>query len=223
MLNFEKTVQSEYANSPTLFQLIENMNTYIDPSVNIKAFYDYVWNVSTAIGFGLDIWGRIVGVGRVIPIPATLGVFGFANDDNPPDWQNWGSFDNPGTGGPFYGGQQSTGSFTLNDSAYRTLILTKALSNIVATNAPSLNTLVRGLFPGRGRAYTIDRGNMAMSYVFEFSVSQIERAILVSSDVLPHPAGVQVSVVIISSSGNFGFNEQGSAVKPFNYGTFYLP
>lgn len=221
MLNVEQTIQPEFANSPSTMQLIANMNSYLDPQANILAFYNAVWNVSTAVGFGLDIWGRIVGVGRVIPIPGTSGAFGFYNEDVPPDWQNFGRVvGSTAIGGPFFAGQINTGGFSLNDNAYRTLILTKALANISATTAPALNQLIQNLFPGRGRAYVLDLGNMAMRYVFEFSLSTIERAILQNSGVLPHPAGVSVSIVVIVS-GQFGFAEQGSLVKPFNIGSFY--
>src|ERR1700749_3382285 len=126
MLNFGQTICSQYANSPTLLQLVKNMNDNIDPRANLLQFYNVVWNVDTAVGFGLDIWGRIVGVSRVIPIPATLGAFGFQTDNFPPDWQNFGVTGQPATGGPFFSGQVNTGGFTLNDDACCVLILTKA-------------------------------------------------------------------------------------------------
>jgi hypothetical protein len=64
----EQTIISQYANSPTILALINNMNTYIDPRADLDNFYNIVWNVSTAEGFGLDIWGRIVALptGRYI-------------------------------------------------------------------------------------------------------------------------------------------------------------
>jgi hypothetical protein len=229
MQNLEKTVCSEYANSPTMQQLSINMNQYLDPRANLIAFYNYVWNVDTAVGFGLDIWGRIVGVSRVVPIPGTSGSFGFDNTDTPPDWQNFGNVNSPGAGGPFFGGQVVTGGFSLNDDSYRTLILTKALANIVATTAPSMNQLIRNLFPGRGKAYTIDGGKsntsvggMRMTYVFQFSLTSIEYAILAYGGALPHPAGVLTNIVVIPA-GTFGFKEQGELVEPFNFGTFYNP
>jgi hypothetical protein len=63
---------------------------------------------------------------------------------------------------------------------------------------------------------------MAMRYVFEFPLTTIEYAILAFSGVLPHPAGVQVSILVINA-GEFGFEEQGTLVKPFNFGTFFNP
>lgn len=222
MLNVEQTIISQYANSPTVSQLIENMNGYLDPRANMLAFYNTVWNVNTAVGFGLNIWGRIVGVSRVIPIPGTSGVFGFETADRPFDWQNFGSTLPTGRGGPFFAGQVITGGFTLDDNAYRTLILTKALANITATTAPALNALVQNLFPGRGVAFVIDRGNMAMTYVFQFKLTQIEYAILAFSGVLPHPAGVQVNVIVVPG-GFLGFKEQGPPDVPFGQGPFYSP
>lgn len=197
------------------------MNQYIDPSANFEEFYDFIWNVDTAQGFGLDIWGRIVGVSRVIPIPGDEGSFGFNNDDVPPDWQNFGNVNSPGTGGPFYAGQTSTGSFTLNDTAYRTLILAKALANIAATTPAALNQLVTNLFPGRGRAYTQDGRDMTMTYVFEFSLTSIEFAILSFSGVLPHPGGVLTKITVVPvDTGFFGFAEMGAGVVPFGFGVF---
>lgn len=223
MINVEKTILAQYANSPILVNLINGMNDAIDPRSDLIQFFDDVWNINTAEGFGLDIWGRILGVSRIIPIPGTNGSFGFDNADRPPDWENFGNTVGSNlVGGPFYSGQANTGGYTLNDTAYRTLLLTKALANIVATNAMSLNTLVRNLFPGRGSCYTVDLGNMAMRYVFEFSLTSIEFAILVFSGVLPHPAGVQVSVLVIAQQF-FGFREAGPAAQPFGSGVFYLP
>ena len=73
MINVSQTVISQYGNSPTLLAMIDSMNAAIDPSVDIDNFYAYVWDVATAQGFGLDIWGRIVGVSRTIPTtPATV-------------------------------------------------------------------------------------------------------------------------------------------------------
>lgn len=68
MRNVEQTILSQYANSPTIVQLIQNMNAYIRPDADIDGFYNTIWNVGTAEGVGLDIWGRIVGLptGRFI-------------------------------------------------------------------------------------------------------------------------------------------------------------
>lgn len=216
----DATLISQYANSPTLVELVEDFGQYLDPTANLTAFFNDVWNIDTAVGFGLDIWGIILGVSRVIPIPGTAGSFGFANVDSPPDWEDFGNESNAAAGGPFYSGQIVGNSYKLNDGPYRTLLLTKAFANICATTAPALNALISNLFPGRGRAYTLDLGAMTMSYVLEFPLSSIEFAILAYSGVLAHPAGVGFNIQVIES-GYFGFAEAGPAVEPFDFGVFF--
>jgi Protein of unknown function (DUF2612). len=212
MIDVERTIISQYANSPTLVQLIQNMNEYIDPRANIEAFFNFVWNVDTAVGFGLDIWGRIVGVSRLLQIPGADPIVGFDNASFPDDWF-------PMSQGRFALENEVTTAYELPDDAYRVLILTKALANIVSTTSPALNQLLKNMFPGRGRAYVRDLGNMAMQFVFNFQLTTVEYAILTQSGALPHPAGVFYSVIVVRS-GLFGFQGQGSTVRPFNFGVF---
>ena len=210
MKNVEQTIASQYANSPTIVALVTNMNQYIDQSANFQAFYDFVWNVNTAQGFGLDIWGRIVDVKRALQINAPVLNFGF--QDGLTDYAPFGS-------APFYDGPPSTSTYLLSDDAYRVLILAKALSNISATTPQALNQLLRNLFPGRGRCYANDLGGMAMRYTFEFYLQPYEVAIVASSGVLPRGAGVSVSTLQIDVANSFGFS--GSGLQPFDQGSLY--
>lgn len=212
MLNVDRTVISQYANSATLLQLIHNMDEYIDPRANLAKFFQFVWNVDTAVGFGLDVWGNIVGVSRLLQIPGADPIVGFDNASVPKDWF-------PMSQGRFATEGEITTAYELPDDAYRVLILAKALANIAATTAPALNQLLRNLFPGRGRCYVRDLGNMSMQFVFNFALTSVESAILTQSGALPHPAGVLYSVVVIRS-GLFGFQGQGINVRPFNIGVF---
>jgi Protein of unknown function (DUF2612) len=217
MENVEQTIISQYANSPTLTQLVANMNQYIRQDVNFETFYDFVWNVDTAQGFGLDIWGAIVGVSRLLEVPSDIEIFGFENDETPPGVFpfNVGVFNFPGSG--------TSNSFLLPDSAYRTLILVKALSNISATSAPAINQLLQNLFPGRGKAYVLDLGGMAMQFTFEFALTNTELAILSQSGALPHPAGVKVTIVVIPQFSIFGFAEALPTAVEFGQGQFFVP
>lgn len=212
-----QTVESEYANSPVINALISNCAQNIDPRHNLSDFYTFVWNVDTAVGFGLGIWGKIVGLknGRLLTIPGANPVFGFKDDADPADV-------NPFNQGVFnvLGGQVSQ-SYELNDDSFRILILAKALANISATTSPALNTLLRQLFPGRGRAYVLDLGNMQLQYTFEFQLTAVEFAILTQSGALPHPAGVKVHIVSIPPSGLFGFAEASPTSSGFGQGQFY--
>lgn len=209
MLNHRDTVISQYANSPTILQLIDSMNGYIDPRINMQNFYDYVWNVDTAQGFGLDVWGKIVGVGRSLRVVADLEAFGF----------NEGLVYQPFDQAPFFSASDIE-VVELDDDDYRKLILIKALANISAMNAKTLNLLLRQLFDGR-RCYVIDVGAMQMRYVFEFTLTPIEYALLTQSGVMPRPAGVQFSILQFDPESTFGFN--GSDLQPFDQGVFYTP
>lgn len=212
MINFEQTIISQYANSPTLVRLVENMNAYIDQTTNFETFFNFVWNVDTAQGFGLDVWGAIVGVGRLLQIPGADPIVGFDNASNPDDWF-------PMSQGRFARENELTVAYELPDDAYRVLILTKALANIAATTGPGLNQILRNLFKGRGRAYVRDLGNMAMEFVFNFRLTTVEYAILTQSGALPHPAGVFYSVQVVPF-GLFGFRGIGTNARNFNHGVF---
>ena len=211
MIDFEKTIISQYGNSPTILQLVQNMNAYLDPRADFDAFFDYVWNVDTAQGFGLDIWGRIVNIRRELQIPNAPVYFGF-KDALP------GSY--PFDEAPFYDGTPpATQTYKLADDAYRKLILTKALANIASSNAPSLNQLLQNMFADRGRCYVNDLGGMQFRYTFEFDLTPQEYAIVTQSGVLPRPAGVN-AILFQSALPLFGFSEAGLSAAPFGQGVF---
>lgn len=181
------TVLSQYANSPILMGLIDYFNQWIDPAADIDNFYNTVWNVATAVGFGLDIWGRIVGVPRKINIVPLPNYFGF-NEALP------GSF--PFNQQPFFNGVVSNGTFELSDDSYRVLIMTKALANISSFTAPSVNALLSTLFKGRGSCYVQEIGPMAIEYVFNFALQTWEASVIQQSDLMPRPAGVSLTIVV---------------------------
>lgn len=215
MQDVEKTIISQYANSPILLGLINNINACLDPQANFDAFYNFVWNVMTAQGFGLDIWGRIVGISRYVAIPGIPLWFGF-QDGGIPDYT-------PFNEGPFFVRGDSgmpTDQFALSDMAYLRLILVKALSNISNCSARTINQLLTNLFAGRGRCFVNDLGGMQIQYLFEFFLQPYERAILTGSRALLHPAGVGVSISIVPPGLTFGF-EEALPIATFDEGTFH--
>lgn len=192
MRNFERTILSQYAHSPTIRQLVSNFNDYLDPAADIDEFYNLIWNVNTAVGNGLDIWGRIVGVGRVLQI-APDPYFGFSGPGGPSG--------EPFNQAIFYNGEPSTSNFALLDDPYRTLILAKALYNISDATIPAINQILINLFgtnslmPIGGNSYCTDGNNMTMTYTFSSLLSPVQAAIVFQSGVLPRPAGALSSVV----------------------------
>lgn len=183
-----RTIISQYANSPALVALIQGFQDLIDQTANIDQFYDLVMNVDTAQGYGLDVWGRIVAVNRVLKLASGPPYFGF---DEGVDYQDFG----PGGLGPFYSGGKLVDNYELTDDGFRVLILAKAFSNICDGSIPSINYLLRLLFGASGKAYVVDTGGMAFQYVFEFPMSPLQAAILSNSGVFPKPTGVSYTVV----------------------------
>lgn len=181
---WQSTVISQYANSPILLQLLDNMNQYLDQTQNFENFFDLIWNVNTAVGYGLDVWGRIVGVSRTLLV-STGSFFGF--DQGLPDSLPWNQ-------GIFFAGETLTSNFALSDEAYRTLIFTKALFNICDGSIPAINQLLMNLFGMSGQCYVADNGLMGITYTFEFALSPVQRSIVLNSGVLPTPCGVAATI-----------------------------
>jgi len=185
-----QTVISQYANSPILMQLIENFAAYVDQTENIDNFIDFMRDISTAQGIGLDIWGMIVGVTRTLPIVGTQKYFGFEEATTI-------SADSFGPGGqsPFFAGNPLTSNFQLSDDSFRVLILAKALANISDGSIKSINQILINLFRNRGNAFVVDNNNMTMIYNFNFVLTAVELAIVSQSGVLPKPVGVASTIV----------------------------
>ncbi len=131
-----------------MMALLRSVDEWISPDVDLENFYTFIWNIQReggASGYGLDVWGRIVNVSRVLSIGAgSYFGFGEAGDRM--------GFDQA----PFYDGQPTTQNYTLTDDVYRLLIFAKAALNITDGSIPAINAIMMSLFPGRGNAYVQD-------------------------------------------------------------------
>lgn len=182
MISYRETLLSQFDNAPILNDILERFESALATRYLLDSFYALIWDVSTAQGWGLDFWGQIVGVGRVLQI-SSEPFFGFS--------QALGA--EPFNQAPFYIGASSTENFALSDDAYRTLILMKAMANITEGDIGAINTLLLTLFPNRGNCYIRDNQDMTATYVFDFELSPVEEAIIMQSGVLPRPNGVFVN------------------------------
>ena len=221
-----RTVQKQYSNSPTLPALLDSFDQWVDVTKFTADFLAYVWDISTAQGFGLDIWGRILGQSRNVQIAQVPGNnFGFNINATPgTQWQPWSQ-------APFYNGA-ATGDYTyaLPDDYYRRLLLVKAAANIASCNVPSLNALMRSMFGDRGRCYVgydIDVP-MHIGYHFEFFPTSVEKTII-ESGLFPIPAGMTVEYIYQTltyaplgfAGANAGANPE--AVVGWSQNPFYQP
>lgn len=187
--NWQTTLYSQYANSPVILQWLDYFSQWIDANQSIDMWYDMLWNVDTAVGYGLDVWGRIVGVNRVIPI-VTQKYLWFEEADE----TTYGDTFNNSI---WYSGQIiGPSNYALSDDAFRILILAKAASNIWDGSIPGLNKILRMLFPGQV-VYCTDGENMTMTYTFSFVLNPVQQSIVENTNVLPRPCGVKATVVQI--------------------------
>lgn len=192
MENVDLTVMAQYANSTKLRALIDTFNLAVEPENFIDDFYDLVWNIDTADTYGLDVWGKIVVVSRLLTVEENRIYFGFGEASSTPvlidDPQ-------PFNQAPFYNGGQATSTISLSNDAYRKLIMMKAMANITNCTIPNINRMLMYMFGSSGKCYVRNDGAMEMSYVFEFVLSTSELAIVQNSGALPSPAGVTVNIV----------------------------
>lgn len=181
-----RTVISQYANSPRLTQIIDSMDAALDLTFPIEEFFDDIFNIETATGYGLDVWGRRIGVSRTLHVPVG-DYIGFAQAL--PTAETFGY-------GALYSGAPVTDNFNLTDSVYRQLLFARAAANISDCSIKDLNQILLSLFPNRGNCYVTDGEDMSMTYTFKFALSPAELAVVSQSGALPKPTGVSLSVVV---------------------------
>ncbi|NYA42982.1 DUF2612 domain-containing protein [Serratia fonticola] len=192
MKNYADTIISQYADSPKLRAIIDTFNQAVETDEFIDTFYDMVWNIETAGTYGLDVWGRIVVVSRLLTVTPSEKYFGFEEAlSTPPEIGDPQPFDQA----PFYTGEMATNTISLSNDVYRKLIMLKAMANITDCTIPSMNKMLMYMFGDKGKAYVRNDGGMVMSYVFEFELSPSDLAIVQSSGALPSPAGVKVNII----------------------------
>ena len=166
-------------------------------------------NPRTAEGIGLDIWGRIVGIGRRLWLENDE-FFGFSYQDLLP-------FDQA----PFWNKSASEGQFPLSDDAYRLLIFYKAAANIGRGDMASVNSLLQLLFAekhGPDSCFVLEIAPMSIKAVFTFDLTSYEVALLKQYGLLNRPAGVEFSWFQVNTGAVFGFS--GSGLQPFDQGVF---
>lgn len=182
-----QTVISQYANSPRLLQMIASFSDAIDAKGLTDAFYNSIWNIDTASGYGLDVWGRIVGVRRTLYIPGgSTGTLGWGNAVGYFGWDQ----------APWNSNNNLTPNYSLTDQDYRKLILVKALSNISDRSIQSMNSALMIMFAGQGNAYISDDGSMTGRIILKFQPTQVDLAILQQSGAFSNPSGVLLTIVI---------------------------
>ena len=203
-----ETVQSQYATSKRMRAVIDAFWQAINPKSDIDLLYKKLVNPRTAEGYGLDVWGRIVAIGRsYLAVDDGTPYFGF----DPPEGvknERLNTFGNA----PFY--KQIYGKVRLADPMFRTYVFLKALINISNSSLASLNRMVKLLFPDAD-IQILHTGTMVLRVLVLSPMSESDKAALDNLPWLPAGVGLEIYQVITPT---FGF--AGTGLKNFNNGTF---
>lgn len=198
---------SQYANSEKILKLANGIRSIFSNAKLIKDWFNIVYNIKTAKGFGLDIWGKILNQGRN---------FTYINETSGDrtDYYLKGELTVDGT------------TFTADEieELYRKVLFMKAMSLITNATERSINELLQFYFDGR-RVYVIQYGTMKIRYVFEIPVNKLEKS-LFKSDLLPKPAGVGATFRYLPKNSYFGFyvnsrDQDDQYWTPFDNKPFY--
>ena len=180
MEKIEKTILSQYACSTSLLTIIEAWNQCLDPVGLINNWYSWLWNIDTARGYGLDVWGRIVGATRNLTIPGY---------------------------GICYGVEESE-TLSLTDDEFRSVILGAASSNIWDGSTEGAAQTVNRTLPSGGWTIIDDHYDETISLIIGgTSVPAYAQAAIISDVVNIRPAGVGINKITISTGEKiFSFN-----------------
>jgi len=207
MQNYSDTILSQYANSPTLSGIIEAFNGAIDPATISTDILQKVWDISTAAGFALDIWGRILGIGRSVAAPANADFFGYSSDAE----VFGGEAFSPGSGATQY--------VPLGDEQYRRVLMIKALVNITDCSAANINRALAIMYGADGGAYVHDVGDMRLVYTLLFEPSPSDTYLFSTDGVFPRPAGVlQQFQSLPQPTFGFASDSEGFGLAPLGKG-----
>ena len=201
----ETTILSQYSASPRILALAHGFALRLDPAPDIDTFFENVFDIETARGWGLDNWGRILGVPRGVQV-ATVDWFGY-----------YGSGLQPWNQAPWFNPQQATQNFPLTDEAYRKLLMYKAAANIGSADAATINRLLKQVFPNTFD-HIVDNGDMSIRAVFNDYLQPVEIGILNTYGALNKGAGVQWIYLSVNPNETFGFDDSG--FQPFDQGVF---
>ena len=78
MDSINPTIMIQYVNSTKLLGLIDTFNQAVGPESFIDNFYDLIWNIETATTYGLNVWGKIVVVDRLLTVTENQIYLGFS-------------------------------------------------------------------------------------------------------------------------------------------------
>lgn len=200
------TVQSQYAASPRILALAAQYWQLLDPTPSADLMISKMIDPSTAEGYGLDVWGRIVGIKRaLVPVGGDYLAFAPPSNVTNPDGNSWNN-------APF---NPVNAAGYASDAIYRVYVYVKAMLNIGNGSLADLNRYFSLLFPDSG-IKIIHSGTMIIRVLdFEARLTAADIPALRTLDWVPLGVGWQLWQ---GTPDCFGF--AGSELQPFDQAPF---
>lgn len=192
-------IQSQYAASVRITALLQSAKDHILPDADIALFYDNMFNVLTAQGVGLDVWGNIVGMTRYIPSHEDPTITLTLDDDN------------------YRKLIMHKAAANIMDS---TLYSMNTLLKQLYPNYTCYVQLASNFQTDGDRTY--DANPMSINYVFiNHRLDNLERSIFDAVGDLNRGAGVEWNLYEYMQEDIFGYRD--SLLQPFDQGVFFQP
>jgi hypothetical protein len=210
----------QYANKPKARAFMENLLGALicyDLAVSVRDGF----NLETAVGAQLDIIAKYVGVSRVITGTSfSRSYFGFAEygDTTPFVFYGFTKYGDAPEDVQYRNYKESSQSiYSLNDTELRIIIKLAILRNNSNASVKDIDTLLDALFGSE--VYYIDRMNMTVvSYMLSTAYQRIFN-IAKSSGLLPNPAAVGTSLIVVPNINKiFSYSLYGGAKPSFAIG-----
>lgn len=185
------TVQSQYSASTAIRWLCQYDRQFLCTLDERCLFFTWEFNPRSAIGYGLDVWGRIVGITRDY-------------EEINGDWLGFkGSMLKGFNQAPFWCGDRSYIAKKMDDEPFRALIFLKAAANISTADAAALNLLLQRALPGK-ELYVLDLGRMMIRLVVREEIPIFWQSIFERYGLFAKGAGVGVELLYMPGTF-FGF------------------
>ena len=192
-------IQSQYASAVRITALLQSAKDHILPDADIASFYDNVFNVLTAKGWGLDVWGNIVGISRNIQSHEDPTVTLTLDDDN------------------YRKLILHKAAANIMDS---TLYSMNYLLKQLYPNYTCYVQLASNFVTDVDRTY--DSNPMSINYVFiNHRLDNLERSIFDAVGDFNRGAGVEWNLYEFVQDEIFGYRN--SLLQPFDQGVFFQP
>jgi hypothetical protein len=199
--SYMSLITSEHNQKPNFMTLVGVLTAGLGDATEAIANLIPEFSLDTAVGAQLDIVGLWIGQSRVIPNVLLTGFFGFSEvSTGDPDGlqEPFGELTNPSIGGVWYSlGQTSAGTTVLSDSAYLTLLKAKIVQNQWDGTLSGMEEALQFIL---GVACSIaDPGDLKLTINVPLPITPLEQALISSLDIVPRPAGVQISSITFAS------------------------